>query len=123
MERDDAWTARRRRGVRRPRAAHQGSSANGHTPGLGTILVGDDGASERYIRIKHEKAAELGFESPHSTCREDATQADLLAAIREFNDDPAVDGFLVQHPTPPQIDYDAALLRSTPTRTSTACTR
>ena len=49
-----------------------------------------------------------------STSRDDATQADLIAAIREFNDDPAVDGYLVQHPTPPQIDFDAALLEIDP---------
>ncbi|MGZ6979288.1 MAG: bifunctional 5,10-methylenetetrahydrofolate dehydrogenase/5,10-methenyltetrahydrofolate cyclohydrolase, partial [Acidimicrobiia bacterium] len=60
------------------------------------------------------KAAELGCSSPHIHLPDDATQADLLAAIREFNDDPAVDGYLVQHPTPPQIDFDAALLAIDP---------
>ena len=45
---------------------------------------------------------------------EDATQADLLAAIRAFNDDPAVDAMLVQLPTPPQIDAEAALLAIDP---------
>ncbi|MGZ7019177.1 MAG: tetrahydrofolate dehydrogenase/cyclohydrolase catalytic domain-containing protein, partial [Acidimicrobiia bacterium] len=83
---------------------------SGHELGLGTILVGSDSASEGYIRIKQKKAAELGCSSPHIHLPDDATQADLLAAIREFNDDPAVDGYLVQHPTPPQIDFDAALL-------------
>ncbi len=86
----------------------------GHSPGLGTILVGSDSASEGYIRIKQRKAEELGWSSPHIHLPDDATQADLLAAIREFNDDPAVDGYLVQHPTPPQIDFDAALLEIDP---------
>src|SRR5262249_57481058 len=45
---------------------------------------------------------------------DDATQADLLGAIREFNADDAVDAMLVQHPTPPQIDYEAALLEVDP---------
>ena len=45
---------------------------------------------------------------------DDATQADVLAAVRAFNDDPLVDGILVQHPTPPQIDFDAALLEMDP---------
>ena len=86
----------------------------GVTPGLGTILVGDDGASAGYIRMKQEKAREVGLSSPHLHLPEDATQADLLAAIRAFNDDPAVDAMLVQHPCPPQIDYEAALLEMHP---------
>jgi methylenetetrahydrofolate dehydrogenase (NADP+)/methenyltetrahydrofolate cyclohydrolase len=88
--------------------------ANGHTPGLGTILVGDDGASERYVGMKMKRAQELGWSSPHVHLPQDATQADLLAAVHRFNDDPAVDAFLVQHPVPPQLDYDAALLEMDP---------
>jgi methylenetetrahydrofolate dehydrogenase (NADP+) / methenyltetrahydrofolate cyclohydrolase len=87
---------------------------NGHRPGLGTILVGDDSASAGYIRMKQEKAAELDFNSPHFHLATDTTQAQLVAAIREFNDDPTVDAMLVQHPTPPQIDYEAALLEMDP---------
>jgi methylenetetrahydrofolate dehydrogenase (NADP+)/methenyltetrahydrofolate cyclohydrolase len=85
-----------------------------HAPGLGTILVGDDPASAGYIRVKQEQAVALGLSSPHRHLPQDATQADLLAAIREFNDDPAVDAMLVQHPTPPQIDFDAALMEMDP---------
>jgi methylenetetrahydrofolate dehydrogenase (NADP+)/methenyltetrahydrofolate cyclohydrolase len=86
----------------------------GRTPGLGTILVGDEGASAGYIRMKQEKAAELGMISPHIHLPEDATQADVIAAIREFNDSAEVTAMLVQHPTPPQIDFDAALLEMDP---------
>lgn len=88
--------------------------AAGHTPGLGTVLVGDDGASERYVGMKMKKAAELGWESPHIHLGQDATQADVVAAIREMNTDARVDAFLLQHPTPPQIDYDAALMEVDP---------
>jgi methylenetetrahydrofolate dehydrogenase (NADP+)/methenyltetrahydrofolate cyclohydrolase len=88
--------------------------ANGHTPCLGTILVGDDGASERYVGMKMQRARELGWTSPHLHLSGDATQADLVAAIRSFNDDPAVDAFLVQHPVPDGLDYDAALLEMDP---------
>jgi methylenetetrahydrofolate dehydrogenase (NADP+)/methenyltetrahydrofolate cyclohydrolase len=88
--------------------------ANGHTPGLGTILVGDDGASERYVGMKMKRAQEMGWASPHLHLPEDATQADLVAAIRSFNDADEVDAFLVQHPVPPQLDYDAALLEMDP---------
>jgi len=86
----------------------------GHTPGLGTILVGDEGASAGYIRMKQEKAAELGFASPHIHLPPEATQADVIAAIRDFNDAPEVTAMLMQHPTPPQIDFDAALLEMDP---------
>jgi methylenetetrahydrofolate dehydrogenase (NADP+)/methenyltetrahydrofolate cyclohydrolase len=86
----------------------------GITPGLGTILVGNESASAGYIRMKMEKADELGMSSPHIHLSDDATQADLVAAIRSFNEDPAVDAMLVQHPTPPQIDYEAALLEMDP---------
>jgi len=86
----------------------------GHTPGLGTILVGDDGASARYVGMKMEKAEELGWTSPNIHLPQDATQADVVAAIRRMNDDPRVDAFVFQHPTPPQIDYDAALMEVDP---------
>jgi methylenetetrahydrofolate dehydrogenase (NADP+)/methenyltetrahydrofolate cyclohydrolase len=86
----------------------------GHTPGLGTILVGEDSASAGYIRMKQEKAVELGLTAPHIHLPQDARQADVIDAIRAFNDDPAVDAMLVQHPTPPQIDFDAALLEMDP---------
>ena len=86
----------------------------GHQPGLGTILVGGDSASAGYIRMKQAKAAELGMVSPHIHLPEDATQADLIAAIREMNEAADVDALLVQHPTPPQIDFDAALLAMDP---------
>ena len=88
--------------------------AAGHTPGLGTVLVGDDSASAGYIRMKQEKAGSLGFSSPHIQLPQDATQADVLAAIDEMNSADDVDGVLLQHPTPPQIDFDAALLALDP---------
>jgi methylenetetrahydrofolate dehydrogenase (NADP+)/methenyltetrahydrofolate cyclohydrolase len=86
----------------------------GHQPGLGTILVGDDSASAGYIKMKQQKAAELGLSSPHIHLPQSATQADVVAAIRAFNDDKDVDAMLVQHPTPPQIDFDAALMEMDP---------
>ena len=51
--------------------------AAGHTPGLGTILVGDDGASARYVGMKMEKARELGWSAPHQHLPEDATGEDI----------------------------------------------
>lgn len=86
----------------------------GVNPGLGTILVGSDSASEGYIRIKQERAAELGFGGRHVQLPDDATQGDLVAAIRELNADDDVHAVLIQHPTPPQIDYEAALAELDP---------
>ncbi len=86
----------------------------GQTPGLATILVGDDDASARYVGMKQAKAIELGFTAPHAHLPADATQADVVAAIRRANDDPTVHAILLQHPTPPQIDYEAALLTLDP---------
>jgi methylenetetrahydrofolate dehydrogenase (NADP+) / methenyltetrahydrofolate cyclohydrolase len=86
----------------------------GHNPGLGTILVGSDSASEGYIRIKQQRAAELGFGSAHLHLPDDAAQADVVAAIRELNDAPEIDAVLIQHPTPAHIDYEAALAELDP---------
>ena len=88
----------------------------GHRPGLGTILVGDDSASAGYIRMKMEKAESLGFTSPHVHLPQSASQADLLAAIAQMNNADDVDAVLIQHPTPPQIDFDAALLTLDPNK-------
>ncbi|MFV0308099.1 MAG: bifunctional 5,10-methylenetetrahydrofolate dehydrogenase/5,10-methenyltetrahydrofolate cyclohydrolase [Desertimonas sp.] len=88
--------------------------ARGVNPGLGTILVGSDSASEGYIRIKQERANALGFGGRHVQLADDASQADLVAAIRDFNDDHDVHAVLIQHPTPSQIDYEAALAELDP---------
>ncbi|MCW2713593.1 MAG: Methenyltetrahydrofolate cyclohydrolase [Frankiales bacterium] len=88
--------------------------AAGRQPGLGTILVGGDSASGGYVSMKMAKAAELGLTSPHRHLPDDASQEDLVRAIRQLNDDPAVDAMLIQHPTPKQIDFEAALLEMDP---------
>src|SRR5262249_61124667 len=86
----------------------------GITPSLATILVGDDDASAGYIRIKQRQAAALGFASPHRHLPATATQSDLHTAIDAFNADPDVHALLIQYPTPPHLDYDAALMRVDP---------
>ena len=88
--------------------------AAGHRPGLGTILVGGDSARGGYVAMKMAKAEELGLTSPHLHLPDDATQDDVVRAVRQLNDDPAVDAMLVQHPTPPQVDFEAALLEMDP---------
>ena len=88
--------------------------AGGKPPGLATIRVGDDGASAGYVRMKHEKCAEYGLPSFHAELPADATQAQVVAAIREFNDNPDVTAMLVQHPIPDHLDYEAALFEMDP---------
>lgn len=84
--------------------------ANGITPGLGTILVGDDGPSARYVQMKHEDCAEIGIASAHEHLPADATQQDVLDAVHRFNGDAAVDAYLMQYPFPAGLDYERALL-------------
>ncbi len=88
--------------------------AGGRNPGLGTILVGNESASAGYIRMKQDRAASLGFGGRHVHLDDDASQADLVAAIRDFNTDDEVDAVLIQHPIPPHLDYEAALTELDP---------
>lgn len=83
--------------------------AKGVTPGLGTILVGDDGPSAGYVRKKHEACAAVGIRSFNAEIPSDGTQADLLAAVEAFNNDPEVDGYIIQHPVPDGFDFNEAL--------------
>ncbi|HET6478800.1 MAG TPA: tetrahydrofolate dehydrogenase/cyclohydrolase catalytic domain-containing protein [Actinoplanes sp.] len=83
--------------------------AQGVTPSLATVLVGDDDASAGYIRIKQRQATELGFDSPHRHLPGDSTQEQLFEVIAELNADPSVHGVLIQYPIPAHLDYDAAL--------------
>lgn len=86
----------------------------GITPGLGTILVGDDPNSAAYVERKHRNCQELGLASFHQALPATATQEEVHAAISAFNDDPQVDAFLVQLPLPPGLDEEAALITVRP---------
>lgn len=81
----------------------------GIVPGLGTLLVGDDGASRSYVTGKHRDCAEVGVASISVELPATATQAEIEAAVRQLNEDPAVTGFIVQLPLPPGIDENAVL--------------
>lgn len=86
----------------------------GITPGLGTILVGEDGPSISYVNKKHETCKAVGIESFHAGIPADATQQDLLNAVQDFNDNPDVDAFIIQYPLPKGFDFNEALLKMTP---------
>ena len=72
--------------------------------GLATILVGEDPASQVYIRLKHQAAEEVGIEPIDIRLPDDTTQADVLERIERLNADDSVDGILVQTPLPGQLD-------------------
>ncbi len=94
----------------------QALAAVGTTVGLGTILVGDDPGSQGYIAKKHEMCQRYGLVSLHQPIPADASQADLLAAVARFNEDPAVDAFLIQNPVPPGFDFNAAMVAVDPAK-------
>jgi methylenetetrahydrofolate dehydrogenase (NADP+) / methenyltetrahydrofolate cyclohydrolase len=72
--------------------------------GLATVLVGDDPASDVYIRLKHTAAREVGIEPTDIRLPEDTSQAEVLERIEELNADEGVDGILVQTPLPDHLD-------------------
>lgn len=79
--------------------------------GLVTVLVGDDPASEVYIRLKHKAAVEAGFDATDLRLPADTSQDDLLAKLEELNVDDDVDAILVQLPLPSHID-EARVIRT-----------
>ncbi len=89
-------------------------SEMGKTPGLGTLLVGDDGPSANYVAMKHRDSEELGMGSREVHLPADATQDEVDAVVDDFNADPAVDAYIMQYPFPGHLDYEAALLRVLP---------
>jgi methylenetetrahydrofolate dehydrogenase (NADP+)/methenyltetrahydrofolate cyclohydrolase len=78
---------------------------------LATVLVGDDPASQIYIRLKHKAADEVGISAIDKRLPGDTSEEDLIELVGELNDDDAVDGILVQTPLPPQID-EARVMRT-----------
>ena len=84
-------------------------ASRGARPGLAVILVGENPASQVYVRNKVNARADAGFYSEKHVFSGDATQADVLAKIRALNADPAIHGILVQLPLPPQFDAEAVL--------------
>ncbi|MFU8867580.1 bifunctional methylenetetrahydrofolate dehydrogenase/methenyltetrahydrofolate cyclohydrolase [Natronococcus sp.] len=88
----------------------------GVTPGLATVLMSDDGASETYVSMKRRACAELGIESVHTELDPTESTDALLERIDELNVDPAVHGILVQLPLPNHVDDRAVLERIEPTK-------
>ena len=93
------------------------AAANGgRAPGLATVLVGDDAASQVYVANKRKQTEEVGMRSVHHGLEGSVAQEELLALIRELNADDDVDGILVQLPLPGQIDQDAVIAAIDPAK-------
>ena len=82
---------------------------HGVTPGLATVLVGEDPASQNYVRMKHKDCEELGIASIMQELPGDCTQDELDAVIEELNNDDAVTGYIVQLPLPKHLDENRVL--------------
>ncbi len=80
-----------------------------YTPGLATVLVGEDPASATYVRMKQKACAEAGIRSIGHTLPADTSQEDLMKLVGELNADPEVNGILVQLPLPDHMDEEAVL--------------
>ncbi|MCC2030043.1 bifunctional methylenetetrahydrofolate dehydrogenase/methenyltetrahydrofolate cyclohydrolase [Microbacterium sp. YMB-B2] len=90
--------------------------ARGVTPGIGTVLVGADPASQLYVGMKHRQSESIGMNSIQVELPSDATQTEVEAAIDKLNADPACHGYIVQLPLPRHLDTDAILERIDPAK-------
>jgi methylenetetrahydrofolate dehydrogenase (NADP+) / methenyltetrahydrofolate cyclohydrolase len=97
--------------VRAQVAAHVARLKDEHglVPGLAVVLVGEDPASQVYVRNKHAQTVEAGMASFEHRLPADTSEADLLAIVRKLNADPAVNGILVQLPLPAHMNSDAVI--------------
>ncbi|WCR10017.1 bifunctional methylenetetrahydrofolate dehydrogenase/methenyltetrahydrofolate cyclohydrolase FolD [Paracoccus stylophorae] len=103
-----AFAARLRQGIAGQVDAMR---ARGITPGLAVVLVGEDPASQVYVRAKGKQTREVGMTSFEHRLPADTSERDLLALIGRLNDDPAVNGILVQLPLPEHMD-EAAIINA-----------
>src|SRR5258708_25897514 len=85
--------------------------AHGRRPGLAAVLVGDNPASQSYVKGKRKACEQAGLESWLHQLPAETSRADLLDLVHRLNHDPAVDGILVQLPLPPQIE-EATIIRA-----------
>ena len=92
------------------------AAAKGRPPGLAVVLVGEDPASQVYVRNKGREAEAAGFRSEQHTLPVTTGEADLLALVTKLNADPGIDGILVQLPLPKGIDTDRVLLAIDPAK-------
>lgn len=92
------------------------TQAHGRAPGLEVVLIGDDPASQVYVRNKEKASHKAGIRGVVHRLPADASQASVLALVAKLNADPAVDGILVQMPLPAQLDADSVIATIDPAR-------
>ena len=90
--------------------------ARGIRPGLGTVLVGDDPASARYVEMKIADSAEVGISSVHEHLPADASQQEVEAVVARLNADPRVHAYIVQLPLPAHLDTEQVLVAVDPAK-------
>ena len=90
--------------------------AQGITPGLATVLVGDDPASHAYVKMKHRDCEQIGVRSIRRDLPADISQEDLLRVLDELNADPDCTGYIVQLPLPQHLDENAVLEHIDPSK-------
>ena len=90
--------------------------AQGITPGLATVLVGDDSASHAYVKMKHRDCEQIGVRSIRRDLPADISQEDLLRVLDELNADPDCTGYIVQLPLPKHLDENAVLEHIDPSK-------
>jgi len=83
---------------------------HGFVPGLAAVLVGENPASQMYVKMKRNRCAEVGIESFGHELPKETTQAELEKLVHDLNEDPKVHGILVQLPLPDHIDADKVLM-------------
>ncbi|RJQ79266.1 bifunctional methylenetetrahydrofolate dehydrogenase/methenyltetrahydrofolate cyclohydrolase [Pseudonocardiaceae bacterium YIM PH 21723] len=88
----------------------------GITPGLATVLVGDDPASHSYVKMKHKACERAGIHSIQKVLPADASQDQVAATLYELNNDPACTGYIVQLPVPKHLDTGALLEQIDPAK-------
>ncbi|HEV7980240.1 bifunctional methylenetetrahydrofolate dehydrogenase/methenyltetrahydrofolate cyclohydrolase [Amycolatopsis sp.] len=91
-------------------------AARGVTPGLGTVLVGDDPGSHSYVKMKHSDSAKIGVNSIRRDLPADITQEKLEAVVDDLNADPECHGYIVQLPLPKHLDAGRILERIAPAK-------
>jgi methylenetetrahydrofolate dehydrogenase (NADP+)/methenyltetrahydrofolate cyclohydrolase len=91
-------------------------AARGVTPGLGTVLVGDDPGSHSYVKMKHTDSAKIGVNSIRRDLPADITQEKLEAVVDDLNADPECHGYIVQLPLPKHLDAGRILERIAPAK-------
>jgi methylenetetrahydrofolate dehydrogenase (NADP+)/methenyltetrahydrofolate cyclohydrolase len=98
------------------RRASELTSRIGRRPCLATVLIGDDPASATYVQMKQNRCKDTGIESRHVSLTDSTTTAEAVAVVEKLSGDNTIDGILVQHPVPTQVDERAVFEAIAPSK-------